>query len=161
MPSPAAVLPEPLMLITRSAPFASTAIPDGNQPVGNAPATFHCPASARTMAIALLPPQATYKVPPSGANATATGWLPSVPSGQVSILTSPARSVFVSTSEMESECPLATAASFPSGLSAIPEGASPTGRCRVEKSFASITLIVPEIDEPVTESVAINDPLLG
>src|SRR5205807_926431 len=58
-PFGAAVLPTPLMLITRSAPSLSTATPEGNHPVGSAPANFHsCPAG-RTTAMALLPPQAT------------------------------------------------------------------------------------------------------
>src|SRR5579859_921930 len=58
-PFGAAVLPTPLMLITRSAPLLSTATPDGNHPVGSAPANFQSCPCGRTMAMALLPPHAT------------------------------------------------------------------------------------------------------
>src|SRR5690349_21817579 len=43
----------------------------------------------------------------------------------------------------------------------MPEGAKPTATSRVEKLSASIALSVPDLDEPVMESVAIIDPLLG
>ena len=98
---------------------------------------------------------------PSGANAVATGWLPSVPSGQVSIFSSLARRLPASTSEMESAWPFATASSFSSGLSARADGARPTGTSRVEKSCASIAVSVPETDEPVRGSVATIEPLDG
>src|SRR2546425_3481920 len=48
VPLPSAVFPTPLMLMMRSAPSESTAMADGNQPegtapatIGSAPATFH------------------------------------------------------------------------------------------------------------------------
>src|ERR1039458_4204936 len=58
-----AVLPTPLMLSTRSEPSEATAIAEGNQAVGMAPATDPLPAGlppvgCRT-AMASLPPQAT------------------------------------------------------------------------------------------------------
>ena len=53
------------------------------------------------------------------------GWLPSAASGNVGNLHLGARSVAVSTSEMESAWPLATASSLPSGLSGNCEGAEP------------------------------------
>src|ERR1043166_8262747 len=53
-----AVLPTPLMLMTRRPPSESIAIADGNHAVGNAPMTFQPVADRSTTAIALLPPHA-------------------------------------------------------------------------------------------------------
>src|SRR5437870_3047696 len=58
-PFPFDVLPTPLMLRTRREPSDATARPEGNQPAGRAPSTFHFLLSRVTTAIASLPPQAT------------------------------------------------------------------------------------------------------
>src|SRR5215471_17790898 len=65
VPFLSAVLPIPLRLSTRSEPSGATATAVGNHAVGIAPSTFHWPLASRATAIALLPPQPTYKVAPS------------------------------------------------------------------------------------------------
>ena len=69
--------------------------------------------------------------------------------------------LFASMSETVSECPFATANCFSSGLNAIADGARPTSISRTEKSFALITLSVPDALDPVFGSLATCDPLDG
>src|SRR3954470_15184859 len=73
VPFLSAVLPMPLMFRMRRPPSASSAMAEGNQAVGSAPATFQLDPFLRMAAIALLPPHATYKVLESGVNTSATG----------------------------------------------------------------------------------------
>ena len=82
-------------------------------------------------------------------------------SGYVGILTSVRASVPVSSMETESEWPLETTNSFLSGLSSRWDGDKPTATFFTFNVLASITLTVPDAEDPVTGSVRICDPLDG
>src|SRR5271165_5096156 len=98
---------------------------------------------------------------PPGPKATATGWLPSVLSGYDGTCTSVRERSEGSITEIESECPLATATIDSSGLTAMSDGARPTLISVIWTVFVLITDTVPEAVEPVTASEITADPLLA
>src|SRR3982074_3485990 len=61
-------------------------------------------------------------------------------------------SVVVSSTDTESECPLAIAMRSPDAVTAICDGARPAGTWLAFDVFTSITVTVPDLDDPVTGS---------
>ena len=114
---------------------------------------------ARTTAMALLPPQATYRRLPSGGEARLrSAGCPAPHPGRWASLTSVRSRSRCAAGRRNRNGRWRRLPGRPPGSTAICEGARPTGTSRTLPVFTSNTVTLPDFEEPVTGSVNTSEP---